>query len=126
MLSLPPSVRIHLARGATDMRKQIDSLAAAVAHVLHEDPTSGHLFGFCNRGRNRVKFLYWEDGGFWLLHKRLESGRFIWPDSDTPAIRISAKELHALLGGLDFQSARRLPRFTKKSAPPDPPRPFVT
>jgi transposase len=126
MLSLPPTLRIYLARGVTDMRKQIDSLAAMVAHVLDEDPTSGHLFGFCNRGRNRVKFLYWEDGGYWLLHKRLESGRFVWPDSDAPSIRLSAAELHALLGGLDFRAAKRMTRFARKSIAPDPPTVFAT
>ncbi|MBK8980716.1 MAG: IS66 family insertion sequence element accessory protein TnpB [Planctomycetes bacterium] len=57
MLSLPPSVRIFLARGNTDMRKQIDSLAGLVAHVLEEDPMSGHLFVFCNRARSHLKIL---------------------------------------------------------------------
>ena len=71
MLSLPPSVRIFLARGVTDMRKQIDGLAALVEHVLEEDPLSGHLFVFCNRTRNRLKIIYWESSGYWLLHKRL-------------------------------------------------------
>lgn len=126
MLSLPPSVRIYLARGVTDMRKQIDSLAALVAHVLDHDPTSGHLFAFCNRARNRLKILYWEEGGYWLLHKRLETGRFTWPESDTPAIRLSATELHTLLGGLDFSQAKRQPRFAKKSRPPDPPAAFAS
>lgn len=106
MLTLPPSIRIYLARGATDMRKQIDTLAAMVEHVLEQDPFSGHLFGFCNRARNRVKFLYWESSGYWLLHKRLEKGRFSWPDGASTAIELETTELHALLGGLDFTSAR--------------------
>ena len=68
MLSLPPSIRIFLARGVTDMRKQIDGLAGLVEHALKHDPFSGHLFVFCNRSRNRLKILYWEEGGYWLLH----------------------------------------------------------
>ena len=71
MLSLPTSVRIYLARGATDMRKSIDGLAAVTKEVLQHDPLSGHLFVFCNRRRDRIKILYWERSGFWLLHKRL-------------------------------------------------------
>ncbi|HSN70677.1 MAG TPA: IS66 family insertion sequence element accessory protein TnpB [Steroidobacteraceae bacterium] len=106
-MSLPPSVKIYLALGGTDMRKQIDSLAALVEHVLEEDPFSGHLFGFCNRARNRAKFLYWEESGYWLLHKRLEKGRFAWPDGETAAMKLDATELHALLGGLDFRHAHR-------------------
>lgn len=115
MLTLPPSIRIYLAKGATDMRKQIDSLAAMVAHVLEQDPFSGHLFGFCNRAQNRAKFLYWEESGYWLLHKRLEKGRFAWPDGDAAAIQLDAAELHALLGGLDFTSARRRPWYRRKN-----------
>lgn len=121
MLSLPPSVRIFLARGATDMRKQIDGLAALVEHVLHEDPFSGHLFVFCNRARNRLKILYWEEGGYWLMHKRLEAGRFAWPDGDDPVIHLTATELHALIGGLDFRDARRLRRYRRKANSIKPP-----
>ena len=79
MLSLPTSVRIYLARGATDMRKSIDGLAAVTKQVLEHDPLSGHLFVFCNARRDRIKILYWERTGFWLLHKRLEQGTFAWP-----------------------------------------------
>ena len=114
MLSLPPSVRIFLARGVTDMRKQIDSLAALVEHVLDQDPFSGHLFVFCNRSRDRIKILYWESSGYWLMHKRLESGRFAWPDGDSAAIKMSATELHALLGGLDISKAVQRRRYRRK------------
>ena len=116
MLSLPPSVRIFLARGVTDMRKQIDGLAALVEHQMNEDPFSGHLFVFCNRARNRVKIIYWESSGYWLLHKRLESGRFTWPDGDAQVLRLSATELHSLLGGLDFGAAVRRRRYRRKDA----------
>lgn len=117
MLSLPPSVKIYLARGATDMRKQIDSLAALVEHVLESDPFSGHLFGFCNRARNRAKFLYWEESGYWLLHKRLEKGTFAWPqlDDDCMSVQMTATELAALLGGIDIQSAVRRKWYRRKS-----------
>lgn len=115
MLSLPPSVRIFVALGVTDMRKQIDTLAAMVEHVLQMDPLSGHLFVFCNRSRDRLKILYWEEGGYWLLHKRLEAGRFAWPDGDGCASSLSATELHILLGGLDFTAARKRRRYRRKS-----------
>jgi len=115
VLSLPPSVRIFIARGATDMRKQIDGLAALVEHVLHEDPFSGHLFVFCNRARDRVKILYWESSGYWLMHKRLEAGRFAWPDVDSASGTTSATELHAMLGGLDISRAKQRRRYRRKS-----------
>ena len=110
MLSLPTSVRIYLARGATDMRKSIDGLSAMTSQVLEQDPFSGHLFVFCNRRRDRIKILYWEQSGFWLLHKRLEKGTFAWPlpaNSDAKQIELPAADLAALLGGLDFRKAKR-------------------
>ena len=76
MLTLPPSVRIFVARGAADLRKSFDTLAALVSDVLEEDPYSGHVFCFINRRRDRVKLLVWDRTGFWLLAKRLEAGTF--------------------------------------------------
>ncbi|MDY0088679.1 MAG: IS66 family insertion sequence element accessory protein TnpB [Coriobacteriia bacterium] len=116
MLSLPTSVRIYLARGETDMRKSIDGLAAITKTVLSHDPLSGHLFVFCNRRRDRIKILYWDNTGFWLLHKRLEKGTFAWPlasDDTSKQIEMSASDLAALLGGLDVQGARRRRWFSR-------------
>src|ERR1700730_6223876 len=74
MLTLPVSVRVFVARGATDLRRSFDRLSAQVQEVLRQDPLSGHVFVFVNRQRNRVKLLVWERDGFWLLYKRLEAG----------------------------------------------------
>ena len=67
MLSLPPSVRLFVARGATDMRKSFDTLAALVIEVIEQDPQSGHLFLFINRRRDRAKILWWDRSGYWVL-----------------------------------------------------------
>ena len=110
MLSLPSSVRVFLAAGATDMRKSIDGLAAATRRALGQDPFTGDLFVFCNRRRDRVKILYWERSGFWLLHKRLESGTFSWPSSKSGSHateEIDSAQLVALLGGLVVSSHRK-------------------
>lgn len=110
MLSLPPTVRIFLAPGATDMRKQFDGLAGLTRSLLAEDPLSGHLFVFCNRGRNRLKILYFDGTGFWLVAKRLEEGTFAWPDnapSNGRSIPMTASELTLLLGGIDLRDAKR-------------------
>ena len=57
MLSLPPTVRILLAREPADMRKGFDALAHLVQSVLQEDPLSDHLFVFRNRQDDRIKLL---------------------------------------------------------------------
>lgn len=118
MLSLPTSVHVYLARGATDMRKSIDGLAGVTRELLGQDPVSGHLFVFCNARRDRIKILYWEQSGFWLLHKRLDRGTFSWPvpaDSEVAQIELSSSELAALLGGLDLRDAKRRRWYSRGS-----------
>ena len=110
MLTLPPTVRVFLAPGATDMRKQFDGLAQVARDVIRRDPLSGHLFVFCNRRRDRLKILVWDRTGFWLLAKRLEKGTFAWPNarpSSSGGIEMASEELTALLAGFDVS---RVPR----------------
>ena len=98
--------RVYLAVGATDMRKQIDGLAALVEDVLEQDPFSESLFVFCNRGRDKLKILLWQHNGFWLWYRRLERERFAWPQSEAAAIEVSARELRWLLDGLDMRQVQ--------------------
>jgi transposase len=107
MLTLPASVRVFVAQGATDLRRSFDRLSAQVQEVLRQDPLSGHVFVFFNRQRNRVKLLVWERDGFWLLYKRLEAGSFAALDRD----EINARELYLLLEGIEVIRERR--RYTR-------------
>ena len=112
MLSLPPSVRLFVARGVTDMRKSFDTLAALVIEVIDEDPQSGHLFLFVNRRRDRLKVLWWDRSGYCLLAKRLEHGQFrVFDRADGSAGRfeMSASELALILEGIDLRGAKRRP-----------------
>ena len=108
MLTLPPSVRIYLAAGSTDLRRGMDGLAALVRDRLGLQPLSGHLFVFRNRRGDRVKILVWERSGFWVLYKRLERGTFAWPaeESDAP-FEMRGTDLMLLLSGVDLSSTRR-------------------
>lgn len=110
MLSLPPSVRIFVARNATDLRKGFDGLSAIVCDVVDQDPQSGHLFVFFNRRRNRVKILWWDRSGYLILYKRLEHGRFQIFDrvgSNSGSFELLASELSLLLEGMDLRRVRR-------------------
>ena len=78
MLAIPHLVRIHLAVEPVDRRKSY-GLWGAVCERLQEDPKSGALFVFINKSRTRLKLLYWDGTGVWVLAKRLEEGRFSWP-----------------------------------------------
>jgi transposase len=119
VLTLPPSVRIHMAAEAVDLRRGFDGLAAATRHILRRDPLSGHLFCFVNGRRNRMKVLVWEPSGFLLLYKRLERGRFRFPFAPAPGqrqIEMSATDLALMMEGIDLRGARRRPQWVPAAA----------
>jgi transposase len=110
VLTLLPTVRVYLAAGATDLRKSFDTLAEVARRVLGQDPLSGHLFVFCNKDRNRLKLLFWDSSGFWLLQRRLEQGTFSWPSPPNPAqrsIEMTSHDLALLISGIDIQQVQR-------------------
>jgi transposase len=96
------NTQIYLHPSPIDFRKQIDGLVLLVADHLKLKPTSGQLFLFRNKGRDKLKALYWERNGFWLLYRRLEQGRFQFPVIDKAVIELSRDELSWLLSGLNF------------------------
>ena len=79
MFGVGTATRVYLALGATDMRKGFEGLHGLVRQRLELDPLSGQLFLFCNRSRTRLKVLFWDGRGLWECAKRLEKGRFRWP-----------------------------------------------
>jgi transposase len=116
------AVRIYLCVQPTDMRRGFDTLAASVKEFLRHDPFSGNLFLFVSRGKDRMKILYWETGGFALWYKRLEEGTFKLPalrDADGKAaasVELKATELAMLLEGIDLKSIKRSKRFSRPVA----------
>jgi transposase len=105
MLTPTDGLTVYLACGSTDMRKNIDGLAALVTHTFALDLFSNSLFVFCNKGRDKLKILYWDHNGFWLYYRRLERGRFKWPaHSEANAIlTINRRQLQWLLDGLTLE-----------------------
>jgi len=94
VLSAINPARVYLACGATDMRKSIDGLSAIAALEFELDVFSSSWFVFCNRDRNKLKILYWDTNGFWLYYRRLERGRFRWPDANgSGSMAISRRQL---------------------------------
>jgi transposase len=106
MFGLGPATKIYLGVEAVDMRKGFDGLYGLVRDRLGEDPLSGHLFLFSNRSRTRLKALVWDGSGLWVCAKRLEKGRFHWPEANSPSVAMRAEELAMLLNGLDVAQAR--------------------
>ena len=116
MISLPYSVRVFLHVPPTDLRKGFDALTGLVTSAFDQDPTSGHLFLFVNRRRDRVKILYWDRDGLAIWYKRLENpGTFQLPavGPDTVAIEMTTTQLSLILSGIDLKSARQRKRYQR-------------
>ena len=103
MIAPPPNVRVWVAAGVTDMRKGFDGLAAVVQQHLGQDPFGGQLFAFRGRRGDLVKILSWDGQGLCLYAKRLEKGRFVWPQAKDGAVSLTAAQLSMLLEGIDWR-----------------------
>ena len=110
MFELNPNLAVYLYRDHIDFRKNINGLAALVEHDLALDPFADALYVFGNRRRDRVKILGWSRNGFWLLQKRLESERFIWPRDNQRVMELTMQQLHWLLECIDIGVVQRHPR----------------
>jgi transposase len=107
MIGLSSSTRIWLAAGVTDMRRGMDGLAALVQSALEDNPFSGHVFIFRGKRGDLVKLLWWSGDGMNLYAKRLERGRFIWPQATQGSVCLSAAQLSMLLEGIDWRRPER-------------------
>ena len=107
MISPPAGTRVWLAAGVTDMRKGMDGLAALAQTALVRNPFSGHIFVFRGRRGDLVKLLWFDGDGLCLYVKRLERGRFVWPQADSGSVALSAAQLSMLLEGIDWRRPMR-------------------
>ncbi|MBS0164373.1 MAG: IS66 family insertion sequence element accessory protein TnpB [Nitrospira sp.] len=97
MIAPPANVRVWLAAGITDMRKGFDGLAMLVQQHLGKDPFSGQLFAFRGRRGDLLKILAWDGQGLVLYSKRLERGRFVWPQAKEGVVSLTPAQLSMLL-----------------------------
>lgn len=115
MISLHHPVRVFFHTPPTDLRKGFDALAGLVTTAFAQDPTSGHLFLFVNRRRDRLKILYWDRDGLAIWYKRLETGSFQIPTAPANAVSIemTATQLSLILSGIDLRSAHQRKRYQR-------------
>jgi transposase len=108
VFGISPHVRVYLASQPVDMRAGHDGLFAIVKS-WDLNPFSGDLFAFIGKRGDRAKILVWHRGGFLLLYKRLEKGKFRIPAIEAGArtAMLDATELAMLLDGIDVQRVKR-------------------
>jgi len=94
---------VYLHRDPVDFRKSINGLSIIVEAEMALSPMSGALFVFCNKKRDKLKLLYWDDSGFALWYKRLEQEKFKWPRRASESVlKLNEEQLHWLLSGYDI------------------------
>jgi len=98
---------VYLCKAAIDFRKGINMLSILVESTLSLSPFSEHLFVFVNKGRDKVKILYWEKSGFCLWQKRLEKEKFKWPRYyEDEVVTLTGQQLNWLLDGYDLRQMK--------------------
>ena len=113
MFSLTTSHKFLLYRKVTDFRKGFDGLCGLVRNELDRDPSSGEVFVFVNRSRNRIKVLHWQHGGFVLYYKRLETGTISLPSLKPEATSCSLvyADLVMMIEGISVEKTVRKSRY---------------
>jgi transposase len=104
---MPAGTRVWLVAGHTDMRKGFDGLAGLVQTTLQRNPFEGHIFVFRGRRGDILKVLWFDGQGLMLLAKRLERGRFVWPQADAGSVHLTPAQLSMLLEGIDWRVPNR-------------------
>jgi transposase len=106
MIGTEGALRVYVATRPIDFRKGHDGLAAAVATMFGHDPFSGAVFVFRSKRADRLKLLVWDRTGLVLVHKRLEGGKFVWPQVRDGVMKMSPAQFSALFEGLDWRLVR--------------------
>jgi len=113
LYGLSGQIRYYLYGPGTDLRKGFDGLSGLVRNELFRDPLSGDAFIFINRRRTLLKLLVWDQTGFVIYYKRLESGTFELPrrKNGGKSIVVSREELVMILEGISLEKIKRRKRF---------------
>jgi transposase len=103
MIALPSGTTIWIAAGVTDLRRGFTGLSAIAQTTLEQNPFSGHVFVFRGKRGDLIKLLWWDGDGLCLFAKRLERGRFVWPQAEQGVVSLSRAQLSMLLEGIDWR-----------------------
>jgi transposase len=110
MISLAPGTKVFLACSPIDLGAGFNGLAAKVQQMIGQDPFGGSLYIFRGKRGDYFKALYWDGSGLWLLAKRLEKGRFVWPPVVDGAMMLTAAQMAVLVEAMDWRRTERVTR----------------
>ena len=107
MMGPPSNTKIWIAAGVTDLRRGFTGLSALVQTKLEKSPLSGQVFIFRGRRGDLVKLIWFDGDGLCLFAKRLERGRFVWPQATEGVVCLTRAQLSMLLEGIDWRRPER-------------------
>ena len=107
MIAPPSHTKIWIAAGVTDLRRGFTGLSALVQTRVEQNPLSGQVFIFRGRRGDLVKLIWFDGDGLCLFQKRLERGRFIWPQATEGSVSLTRAQLSMLLEGIDWRRPER-------------------
>ena len=113
MLSFTGGLKVFVALEPVDLRKSFSGLEGLVSERLGEDLRQGALFVFTNRRHTRLKILYWDTTGLWVMAKRLERGSYSWPQGEEKAVLLRPEALAMLTDGIDLRGAKMRPWYDR-------------
>lgn len=114
MLIFKPA-KVYISSANVDMRKSIDGLSSIVEQKFKLSPLSDAIFVFHNRHCDKIKMLYWDGDGFYLLYKRIEYGKFHFPKKITEdKYTVTSEELNWLLHGLQVENVHKYEKLKKE------------
>ena len=117
MLSFTGGLKVFVALEPVDLRKSFSGLEGLVCERLSEDLRQGALFVFTNRRHTRLKILYFDGTGLWLLIKRLEQGTFAWPkniEEGRVKLKLAPEAFAMLTDGIDLRGAKMRPWYERE------------
>jgi len=107
MIEAPANTLIWIAAGVTDLRRGFMGLSALVQTKLEKSPMSGQVFIFRGRRGDLVKLIWFDGDGLCLFSKRLERGKFVWPQASEGVVSLTRAQLSMLLEGIDWRRPQR-------------------
>jgi len=106
MFAIGATTRIYVAIGATDMRKGFNGLDGLIREKLESDPTSGHIFMFTNKRKDRLKLVFFDGVGLWVCARRMERGTLHWPQASDSKVMLTPEQFTLLIGGIDLTQTK--------------------
>jgi transposase len=104
---IPANTRIWIVAGVTDMRRGLMSLSGLVQTALDQNPLTGNVYVFRGRRGDLVKILFHDGEGLCLFQKKLDRGRFVWPQAESGTISLTRAQLSMLCEGIDWRQPAR-------------------